>query len=126
SMAASLECRVPFLDHEFAGMAARIPERHKLRGGDLKYLLKRALKGIVPDDVLYRRKRGFGAPMGAWFKRELRALRDVILNERAIAARGLVSWPTVRDILRDHDTSREDYSDVLIVLMNIELWCRLF
>lgn len=126
SMAASIECRVPFLDHELAEMAARIPERHKLRGGELKYLLKRALKGIVPDDVLYRRKRGFGAPLGAWFKRELRALRNVILNEQAVAARGLLSWSAVQEIVRDHDANREDCSDVLLVMMNLELWCRLF
>jgi asparagine synthase (glutamine-hydrolysing) len=126
SMAASLECRVPFLDHDFASLAARIPERHKLAGGSLKHLLKRSLEGIVPHEVLHRRKRGFGAPMGAWFKRELRALRDLVLNERTVAARGLLSWPVVERIMRDHDASREDYSDVLIVLINLELWCRLF
>jgi asparagine synthase (glutamine-hydrolysing) len=126
SMAASIECRVPFLDHGFVEMAARIPERRKLRHGNLKHLLKLALEGIVPHEVLHRRKRGFGAPMGAWFKRELRALRDVILNQQVVASRGLLSWPAVERILADHDASREDYSDVLIVLMNVEIWCRLF
>jgi asparagine synthase (glutamine-hydrolysing) len=126
TMAASIECRVPFLDHSLASMAARIPERHKLRGGSLKHLLKRALEGIVPNEVLYRRKRGFGAPMGAWLKKELRTLRDVLLNERAVCERGLFAWPVVQQVMRDHDASREDYSDVLIVLMNVEIWCRLF
>jgi asparagine synthase (glutamine-hydrolysing) len=126
TMAASIECRVPFLDHSFVEMAAGIPERHKLRHGNLKYLLKRALHGIVPHEILHRRKRGFGAPMGAWLKRELRKLREVLLNEQVVVARGLVSWPAVQRIIRDHDTNREDYSDVLIVLMNVELWCRLF
>lgn len=126
TMAASIECRVPFLDHRLAEVAARIPSHIKMRDGELKYLLKRALEGIVPREILYRSKRGFGAPMGAWLKSELRALRDGVLSRDAIEARGVLSWPAVRDLVGLHDANREDYSDVLLALINFEIWCRLF
>ena len=75
TMACSTECRVPFLDHKLVELAAQIPARHKLRGGNLKGLLKDSLRYLLPDDVIDRRKRGFGAPVGAWFKSELSSLR---------------------------------------------------
>jgi asparagine synthase (glutamine-hydrolysing) len=126
TMAASIECRVPFLDHRLAEVAARIPAGIKMKNGELKYLLKRALEGIVPREILYRGKRGFGAPMGAWLKSELRGLRDDILNRESIEARGFLSWPAIRDLIGLHDANREDYSDVLLSLINFEIWCRLF
>lgn len=126
TMAASIECRVPFLDHRLAEVAARIPAGIKMQNGELKYLLKRALEGIVPREILYRGKRGFGAPMGAWLKSELRGLRDDILNRESIEARGVLSWPAIRDLIGLHDANREDYSDVLLSLINFEIWCRLF
>jgi len=126
TMAASIECRVPFLDHRLAELAAQIPAGIKLKGGKLKYLLKRSLEGIVPGEILHRGKRGFGAPMGAWLKTELRALRGAVLNRETVEARGVLSWPAVRDVIALHDANREDYSDVQIVLMNFEIWCRLF
>ena len=73
SMAVSLECRVPLLDHELVELAARIPHDVKIRGGRLKHLMKAALSRVLPDDILHRKKRGFGTPMGAWLKRESRA-----------------------------------------------------
>lgn len=126
TMATSIECRVPFLDHRFAELAAQIPADIKMRGGDLKYLLKKSLRGLLPDEILYRSKRGFGAPMGAWLKSELAPLRRVLLSRQAIEARGLLSWNAVEQMLRLHDSSREDFTDVLLVLMNLELWHRLF
>src|SRR6185369_9773969 len=71
TMACSLECRVPFLDHRLVELAASIPTQIKLPNGQLKGLLKGALRGKLPDSIIDRRKRGFGAPVGAWFKREL-------------------------------------------------------
>jgi len=126
TMAASIECRVPFLDHGLAELAARIPEAVKMRDGELKYLLRRALAGILPPEILERGKRGFGAPMGAWFKAELRPLRDALLSREAMESRGLLRFEAVRPLLQAHDANREDYSDLLLVLVNLELWCRLF
>jgi asparagine synthase (glutamine-hydrolysing) len=126
TMAASIECRVPFLDHRLAEAAAQIPAEIKLRNGELKHVLKRAVTGIVPDEILNRGKRGFGAPLGAWFKSELRPLRDAVLNRQSIEARGLLSWQAVHAAIERHDANREDYTDLMIVLVNLEIWCRLF
>ena len=84
SMAVSLECRVPFLDQGLVELASRIPARHKLPGGRLKGLLKDALQDVLPPDILHRRKRGFGAPVGAWFKNELLPLRKELLGRRTV------------------------------------------
>lgn len=126
TMAASIECRVPFLDHRLAELAAQIPESVKMRDGELKYVLRRALAGIVPDEILNRGKRGFGAPMGAWFKTELRPLRDALLGKASIESRGLLNWSAVRELSAAHDANREDFSDLLLTLVNLELWCRMF
>ena len=126
TMATSIECRVPFLDHSLAELAAQIPASVKMRGGQMKYLLKQAVTGILPQEILTRSKRGFGAPMGVWLKTELEPLRRVLLGKTAIESRGLLSWPAVRELVELHDSNREDYTDVLLVMMNLELWCRLF
>jgi asparagine synthase (glutamine-hydrolysing) len=126
TMACSIECRVPFLDHRLVEAAARIPARHKLRNGELKHVLKRSLAGVLPDSVLYREKRGFGAPVGAWFKSELRPLRNAVLSEAAIERRGMLNWPAVNAIVQAHDAGHEDYTDLILVLINLEIWNRVF
>jgi asparagine synthase (glutamine-hydrolysing) len=126
TMAKSIECRVPFLDHRLFEAAARIPARLKLMRGELKYVLKRSLEGVLPESILTRGKRGFGAPLGAWFKAELLPLREAVLAKSAVERRGLLNWPAVREILAAHDASREDYTDLILVMINLEIWCRLF
>jgi asparagine synthase (glutamine-hydrolysing) len=126
SMAVSLECRVPFLDHRLVELAAQVPARHKLPGGRLKGLLKDSLEGVLPESVINRRKRGFGAPVGDWFKNELMTLRNELLNPSKVAQRGLLDPETVGQICADHDRGREDYTDLVLVLMNLEIWSRLF
>jgi asparagine synthase (glutamine-hydrolysing) len=74
SMAVSLECRVPLLDHQLVELAAAMPGSIKVRHGRLKHLMKASLADLLPDDILNRKKRGFGTPMGAWLKRELAPL----------------------------------------------------
>ena len=126
SMAVSLECRVPFLDHRLVELACRVPAHHKLPNGRLKGLLKDALAGVLPDSIINRRKRGFGAPVGVWFKRELLPLRRELLGKQALDRRGLLDPEVVQDICADHDKDREDYTDLILVLMNLEIWSRLF
>jgi len=126
SMACSLECRVPFLDHKLVELAASIPAAHKLPGGRLKGLLKDALQDVLPASVIDRRKRGFGAPVGAWFKSELAALRSNLLDRRTVEQRGFLDPDIVQRLCIDHDRNREDYTDLILVLMNLELWARIF
>jgi asparagine synthase (glutamine-hydrolysing) len=126
TMSTSIECRVPFLDHRLVELAGAIPAAIKMRRGEPKFILRRALEGLLPREILERGKRGFGAPVGSWMKAELKPLRDELLSTRAVEARGLLSAAAVRAVAADHDASREDYSDLLLVLVNLEIWCRLF
>jgi asparagine synthase (glutamine-hydrolysing) len=126
TMATSIECRVPFLDHRLAELASQIPASIKLGRTGMKHILKTAFSDVLPAEILHRSKRGFGAPMGAWFKSELRSVRDAIVNRPVVERRGLLAWDAVSQALASHDANREDYSDLILSLMNLEIWCRLF
>ncbi|MEO1201369.1 MAG: asparagine synthase (glutamine-hydrolyzing) [Pseudomonadota bacterium] len=126
TMAQSLECRVPFLDHRLVELAASVPAAHKLPGGRLKGLLKTALGDVLPAEIIDRRKRGFGAPVGAWFKRELLSLRQELLGPGALGGRDLLDPKGIERVCTLHDQSRADYTDLILVLMNLEIWFRLF
>ncbi len=126
TMAASLECRVPLLDHELVELAARIPSSVKVAGGELKSVMKKALADVLPKEILYRPKRGFGAPMGAWLKGELAQMLDGALSREAIEARGLLNHAPVAQLIADHRASRVDGTDRLLALLNLEIWCRVY
>jgi asparagine synthase (glutamine-hydrolysing) len=126
TMAASIECRVPLLNHRLVELGARIPAETRIRGRDLKHVLKRALADVLPRDILYRSKRGFGAPMGAWLTGELRPLMMHLLSRESIERRGLLHWPVVEETIALHEARREDHTDHLLSLMNLELWARLY
>lgn len=126
SMAVSLECRVPLLDHELVELAARMPEKIKIRNGRLKHAMKQALADILPPDILDRKKRGFGTPMGAWLKTDLKALLARMLDAATVARRGLFDYEQVRRLVTDHETNRIDGTDQLLSLMNLEIWSRIY
>jgi asparagine synthase (glutamine-hydrolysing) len=126
SMAVSLECRVPLLDHELVEMAARMPEEIKIRGGVLKAVMKEALKDLLPQEILHRKKRGFGTPMGAWLKSELAPLLDSVLSAESVAARGLFRHAAVERLKAEHRANRADHTDALLSLLNLEVWARMF
>jgi asparagine synthase (glutamine-hydrolysing) len=126
TMATSLECRVPLLDHELVDLAARIPAQVKVAGGELKALLKTALAGVLPREILYRTKRGFGAPMGAWLKGALSELLEGALSRESLEARGLLKHAPVAELIEAHRASRIDGTDKLLALLNLEVWCRVY
>jgi asparagine synthase (glutamine-hydrolysing) len=126
TMAASIECRAPFVDQELVEMAAAMPESFKIRGFTMKYLLKKAVKPWLPAEIINRKKRGFGAPMGSWIRRDLEPLMDNLLSENQIRKRQLFNWPVVQEMIARHKTQKADYSDQLLGLINLELWCRIF
>jgi len=126
SMAVSLECRVPLLDHELVELAASMPEEVKIRGGRLKHVMKEAVSGLLPPDILERKKRGFGTPMGAWLKNDLAPLLRQLLSEAAVNARGLFHFSMVRDLINGHEANRIDGTDRLVGLMNLEIWSRIY
>lgn len=126
SMATSLECRVPLLDEALIDLAMDVPSRVKIAGRDLKHILKVALAEVLPKDILYRQKRGFGAPMGAWFKNELRPLVDQLLSADRIAERGWLNAATVSHMREAHDANRADHTDQLVALVNLEMWAQIY
>jgi asparagine synthase (glutamine-hydrolysing) len=126
TMAASLECRVPFLDHELVELAATIPADIKMRGGELKHVMKRALADLLPPQILNRKKRGFGMPMGAWLKRELAPVLRDVLSPSSLAARGLFRPQAVQRLIADHQANRIDGTDRLLALLNLEIWSRIY
>jgi asparagine synthase (glutamine-hydrolysing) len=85
SMAASIESRVPFLDHPLVEWTARLPERLKLRGGTTKYILREAMRDVLPPEILTRGKMGFPVPIGSWLRGPFRAIVDeLVLSSRAL------------------------------------------
>jgi len=126
SMAVSLECRVPLLDHQLVEMAASMPAAIKVKGGRLKHLMKQALSELLPGDILDRQKRGFGTPMGAWLKTDLAPVLDRLLSPDVVASRGLFREGVVTRMMQDHRANRFDGTDILLALMNLEIWSRIY
>jgi asparagine synthase (glutamine-hydrolysing) len=126
SMAASVECRAPLVDYELVEMASRMPSSLKVRGLTLKYLLKKAVAPWLPREVIERKKRGFGAPVGAWLRNDLKPLTMDLLSEEQVRRRELFHWPAVRAILQSHEEQRSDNTDHVFALIALELWCRIY
>jgi len=121
-MAVSLESRVPLLDHRLMEFVATVPSTLKLRNGRGKYLLQRAMAQDLPEAILTRKKMGFGVPLGAWFRGELRDMtRDVLLGARA-RQRSIFRGSEVENLLATHDAGRRDCSARLWSLICFELW----
>lgn len=126
TMAHSLEARSPLLDHVLMEFVAQLPATMKLDGSQKKRILKAALRGMVPDDILDRPKMGFGAPVGGWFRNELRDLaHDLLLAPRA-AQRGYFEPKVVARLLTEHCAGHEDHAEDLWDLLVFEQWHRTF
>jgi asparagine synthase (glutamine-hydrolysing) len=126
SMANSLEVRSPFLDHEVVEFAASLPLHLKLRGWTQKYLLRRAMRGLLPEAVIRRPKMGFGVPIDHWFRHELREMAyDVLLDARA-RQRGYFRPDVVRRYLDEHVEGRAHHHPRLWSLLMLEQWHRVF
>ena len=125
SMAASIESRVPFLDHKLVELTASLPERMKLRGMTTKYILRESMKGILPEPILRRSKMGFPVPLGAWFRGPFRSFVDeYVLGERA-RARDIFDHTYVRQLVDEHQRGA-NHSERLWMLINFEMWQRQF
>ncbi len=122
TMANSLEARSPFLDQEVMEFCARLPEGYKLRGTQLKYLLKKAGAPLLPPETLDRRKMGFGVPVGDWMRGELRSwTEDVLLSPRALK-RGFFEPEALRQLVDGYLGGRNDRSFEIWALLWLELW----
>jgi asparagine synthase (glutamine-hydrolysing) len=126
SMAASIEQRVPLLDHKLVEFAATLPPHLKLNRLTRKYLLKQFASTVVPDTVINRRKEGFPIPIGRWFRHEAREFVRDILSAESIRKRGFFEVRAVLKLLQEHEDGFADHSSLLWGLVNVELWHRQF
>jgi asparagine synthase (glutamine-hydrolysing) len=97
-----------------------------VRGGQLKHVMKSALSPMLPDDILHRKKRGFGTPMGAWLKKELAPVLKALLAPDVLRQRGLFRADAVQGLMTDHAANRSDGTEALLALMNLEIWSRVY
>jgi asparagine synthase (glutamine-hydrolysing) len=122
SMMHSLEVRAPFLDRDVAEFICRLPSRYKLRGARRKYLLKRAVAGILPKEILGRGKRGFLIPTAAWLRGQLRPQVDALLGERHLKEQGIFDSRQVARLVTEHATGAADHRKKLWTLLVLQLW----
>jgi asparagine synthase (glutamine-hydrolysing) len=122
TMATSVEARVPFLDHELVEFAIALPMDMKVRDGVGKWLLKRAVDGLLPSDIVHRAKQGFGAPVAEWFRGDLgtRAQREI--RGSSLAERGLLDYARIDELWDAHRSGRADWSFQLWNLYNVSAW----
>jgi asparagine synthase (glutamine-hydrolysing) len=126
TMANSLEARSPFLDHNVIEFAASLPESLKMRRLEPKYLLKKVAARLVPKEVIYRRKMGFGVPIGKWFRSEMKEfVCEALLSERALG-RGIVRPGELKRFVREHTDGERDHAFQLWTLLMMELWFQRF
>ena len=125
SMAVSLEVRCPILDHVFMEYAARIPSKYKLVGKDGKHIFKKALKKYLPDDILYRKKMGFGVPVEEWLRKDLKDYgENMVLNGEA--SRQYLEAPMLENFWREHQSGLRNRSTELWIIMMLNLWYKNF
>ena len=126
SMAASLESRVPLLDHKLIEFVTRIPASMKMKGMETKHILKRAVRDFVPPEILDRPKQGFGVPLQKWINEQLRArIRETLTGQRA-RQRDYIDQRYVNILLDEHERHRRDHSAQLWSLFMLELWSQIF
>lgn len=126
SMAHSIEAREPLLDHKLIEFVQSVPASLKLRGSVSKHILKSAVRGLIPDEIVDRHKQGFGVPIRSWFNNELRELLYDALTDSRTRQRGYFNQKAVEEILDEHRRLRRDNSTHLWGLLTLELWHRAF
>ena len=126
SMINGIEVRVPFLDLDLVEFVYDIPDHFKQKGNQGKWILKKALKGILPNEIINRPKSGFGAPLRKWIRADLRELLGDILSFDSLKKRGLFDPNAVHKLIKDNDDGKVDASYTLLSLLCIEIWCRNF
>jgi len=125
-MAASVEIRVPLLDEEVVDLVARMPARLKIRNLDTKILLRRAMRGRIPESILNRPKAPFSAPLRAWLRGELVPLVSEFLDPGRVIERGLLNPAVVHRLVSEHRRGSEDHSLRIWALLTLETWLQEF
>lgn len=126
SMACSMEVRVPFLDNEIVEFLERVPPSLKIHGYTQKYILRKAMDGVLPKEILQRRKAAFGLPVRAWLKNELKEMLTDMLSEERIRRRGLFDAAAITKMIRENERGEREYTLQLWSLLSLELWHQAF
>jgi asparagine synthase (glutamine-hydrolysing) len=130
SMACSVEVRVPFLDRELAEFVAwNVPPRMKLKGfisSTTKHIFRKAMQGVLPEEVLRQPKAGFAAPTDYWLANDLREMTDDLLSESRLRGRGLFRPEGVQRLIAEHRAGRRDWSMQIWQFLTLELWMQNF
>jgi asparagine synthase (glutamine-hydrolysing) len=121
-MSTTIEARVPFLDHDLVEFTMDIPQRFKVKGGEPKYLLKKAVEGLIPDEIIYRKKMGFGAPMSQWLRGAFGARVEATLSTSRLIREGYFDLSFVQRLCREHRSGRNDYGVYIWCLFNLVAW----
>jgi asparagine synthase (glutamine-hydrolysing) len=125
TMANSVELRVPFLDHKVMEFAANIPSKYKVHGKTTKYILKKTLSGIIPKELIHRKKAGFPVPYGKWLRNEMYDFsREILLDDQA-TRRGYFDKKELENMVKENKSSGV-YSKEIFSLLVLELWHRRF
>lgn len=126
SMATGVEVRVPLLDPDLMALAGRLPIQFKHHRGEGKWILKAAMEELLPREVIYRAKSGFGVPLRHWLRNELSEMLEDTLSEASLSRRGLFDPSAVQRLLEQDRAGMIDAAYTLLSLVCIELWCRMF
>lgn len=122
SMATSLEARVPLLDYKMAEFAFSLPQHYKVRGPITKWFFKKAMEGILPDEIIYRRKEGFSIPIKNWLKDELKDLMMEYLSEKRVKEAGYFNYTYIKRLIDEHLHARQNHAHRLWALILFSLW----
>ena len=122
SMATSVEARVPFLDHRMVEYSMTIPQKLKIKGGEPKYILKKAVEGIVPENIIYRKKQGFAAPVNEWLRNEWSTFAQSKLMESTLVRQGILRGDFIQSMLEHHRQRKTEAGQNIWNLLNLVLW----
>ena len=126
SMATSVESRVPFLDHEFVEFSTRVPQHLKLRRGEGKYILKKAIEGLVPHEIIYRKKMGFPTPLRQWLRDPRAAGLYQILRAKGGLLASYIDPAALDNLLHSQLSGSHDATDRIWRLLTLQLWGDMF
>jgi asparagine synthase (glutamine-hydrolysing) len=125
-MAFGIEARVPYLDHRLAEYSFSIRPSLKLRGMTAKYILKKAMRGVLPPEIISRKKQPFAVPLDVWVGKDLRGAFEDLLGRGSIIREGIVEGDEVRRVFQKYPASKMYYGRQLWSLVNLELWHRIY
>ena len=124
TMAASLEARMPFMDHELAAFVSNLPDKYRVRGHTTKWILREAMKRLLPPSILQRPKVGFRVPVNEWFQGSMREYLYEHLKSTSSLTAGYYQPAMLDRILTDHVTGRHNHEKLLWSMLNLEIWHR--